>query len=403
MLAIAVVGLVVNLVAARILHAPLGREPQRLGRDAPRDRRPARLGRGRSLAAVVILDHRLGVRRPGGQRRDRPADPRQLVDDPARLASDPARGLAAGHSTSSEVGQAMAVGARGQARSTTSTCGRSPRASRRSPPTCSSPATPTATPRGASSRRMLARALRARPHHASGRPRGRRAAADRDGAGGRRRRRRMILRRDGYELSDDRERLDLDAIWTYLRTAYWSENVPRDVVERAIEDSLCARPLRRATARRPGSPARSPTPPRSPGSPTSSCSSPIAVAGWASGWSSGCSPTRGSRACARSRSRPATPTSLYERFGFVRDGERRMVRSVPAGRALRQAGGEAHRVDREPRRRPSRRRRGARGGVLGRGRRARGRAPRSCAARRRRPRPGARPRRSTEAWAPPAS
>ncbi len=48
----------------------------------------------------------------------------------------------------------------------------------------------------------------------------------------------MIFRRDGYELSDDRERLDLDAIWAYLRTAYWSENVPRDVVERALAGSL---------------------------------------------------------------------------------------------------------------------------------------------------------------------
>ena len=45
MLVIAVGGLVVNLVAARILHGALGREPQRLGGAAPRDRRPARLGR----------------------------------------------------------------------------------------------------------------------------------------------------------------------------------------------------------------------------------------------------------------------------------------------------------------------------------------------------------------------
>jgi GNAT superfamily N-acetyltransferase len=44
---------------------------------------------------------------------------------------------------------------------------------------------------------------------------------------------------NGYELSDDPERLDLDVIAEYLRTAYWSENVPRDVVARAIEGSLC--------------------------------------------------------------------------------------------------------------------------------------------------------------------
>jgi GNAT superfamily N-acetyltransferase len=49
----------------------------------------------------------------------------------------------------------------------------------------------------------------------------------------------VIAERDGYTLFDERERLDIDAIWAYLHTAYWSENVPRDVVERAIDGSLC--------------------------------------------------------------------------------------------------------------------------------------------------------------------
>ena len=49
----------------------------------------------------------------------------------------------------------------------------------------------------------------------------------------------MIWRRDGYEIDDDRERIDVDATWSYLRTAYWSPNVPRDVVARAIAGSLC--------------------------------------------------------------------------------------------------------------------------------------------------------------------
>ena len=44
---------------------------------------------------------------------------------------------------------------------------------------------------------------------------------------------------NGYEVSDDRTRLDVNVIWEYLRTAYWSENVPRDVIARAIEGSLC--------------------------------------------------------------------------------------------------------------------------------------------------------------------
>jgi GNAT superfamily N-acetyltransferase len=44
--------------------------------------------------------------------------------------------------------------------------------------------------------------------------------------------------RDGYVISTDPERLDLEAIHAFLRTAYWSPNVPRDVVERSIAHSL---------------------------------------------------------------------------------------------------------------------------------------------------------------------
>jgi GNAT superfamily N-acetyltransferase len=47
------------------------------------------------------------------------------------------------------------------------------------------------------------------------------------------------LFRDRYELSDDRERLDLETISAYLRGSYWSPNVPREVVERSIRGSLC--------------------------------------------------------------------------------------------------------------------------------------------------------------------
>jgi GNAT superfamily N-acetyltransferase len=47
------------------------------------------------------------------------------------------------------------------------------------------------------------------------------------------------LFRDGFELSDERDRLNLETIWTYLRTAYWSPGVPREVVERSIRGSLC--------------------------------------------------------------------------------------------------------------------------------------------------------------------
>jgi GNAT superfamily N-acetyltransferase len=43
----------------------------------------------------------------------------------------------------------------------------------------------------------------------------------------------------GYEISTDPARLDLDVIHAFLRTAYWSPEVPRDVVERSLAGSLC--------------------------------------------------------------------------------------------------------------------------------------------------------------------
>lgn len=49
----------------------------------------------------------------------------------------------------------------------------------------------------------------------------------------------MEWRRDGYVISDDDRRIDLDATWGFLRTAYWSPNVPREVVERSIAGSTC--------------------------------------------------------------------------------------------------------------------------------------------------------------------
>jgi GNAT superfamily N-acetyltransferase len=44
--------------------------------------------------------------------------------------------------------------------------------------------------------------------------------------------------RDGYLISTDPSLLDRDLIHSFLRTAYWSPNVPRDVVERSIDHSL---------------------------------------------------------------------------------------------------------------------------------------------------------------------
>ena len=46
-------------------------------------------------------------------------------------------------------------------------------------------------------------------------------------------------RADGYEVSTDKVRIDLDIVHGFLESAYWSENVPRDVVARSIAGAFC--------------------------------------------------------------------------------------------------------------------------------------------------------------------
>jgi GNAT superfamily N-acetyltransferase len=43
----------------------------------------------------------------------------------------------------------------------------------------------------------------------------------------------------GYELATDPARLDVDAVHAFLTRSYWSPGIPRDVVERALNHSLC--------------------------------------------------------------------------------------------------------------------------------------------------------------------
>ena len=45
--------------------------------------------------------------------------------------------------------------------------------------------------------------------------------------------------RDGFTVSTDPARLDLDAIHAFLTTAYWSVGIPRETVARALSNSLC--------------------------------------------------------------------------------------------------------------------------------------------------------------------
>ena len=49
----------------------------------------------------------------------------------------------------------------------------------------------------------------------------------------------MLITNGGYQIDDDPQRLDVDALHSFLtREAYWSAGIPRDVLTRAIAGSL---------------------------------------------------------------------------------------------------------------------------------------------------------------------
>ena len=49
----------------------------------------------------------------------------------------------------------------------------------------------------------------------------------------------MELKRGPYTISTDRGRLDVDAVHAYLTRSFWAEGIPRDLVAKAIGNSLC--------------------------------------------------------------------------------------------------------------------------------------------------------------------
>ena len=46
-------------------------------------------------------------------------------------------------------------------------------------------------------------------------------------------------RRDGFVVSTDRRRLDINVIHGFLTTCYWAKGIPRETVARSLEHSLC--------------------------------------------------------------------------------------------------------------------------------------------------------------------
>jgi GNAT superfamily N-acetyltransferase len=49
----------------------------------------------------------------------------------------------------------------------------------------------------------------------------------------------QVWTRPPFLVSTDKAKLNIEAIHGFLRTTYWSPDIPRDFVERAIEHSLC--------------------------------------------------------------------------------------------------------------------------------------------------------------------
>jgi ribosomal protein S18 acetylase RimI-like enzyme len=49
----------------------------------------------------------------------------------------------------------------------------------------------------------------------------------------------MEWTRPGFRISDEPDDLDIGAVHEFLRGSYWAREIPRDVVERSIQNSLC--------------------------------------------------------------------------------------------------------------------------------------------------------------------
>ena len=48
----------------------------------------------------------------------------------------------------------------------------------------------------------------------------------------------MKATRDTFTISDDRARLDRNAVHRFLESSYWAKGIPREVVDRSIDHSL---------------------------------------------------------------------------------------------------------------------------------------------------------------------
>jgi GNAT superfamily N-acetyltransferase len=49
----------------------------------------------------------------------------------------------------------------------------------------------------------------------------------------------MEWKRGDFTISTDKKRLDREAIHAFLRDCYWAKGIPREVVDRSIDNALC--------------------------------------------------------------------------------------------------------------------------------------------------------------------
>ena len=49
----------------------------------------------------------------------------------------------------------------------------------------------------------------------------------------------MDFIKDGFTISTDKEKLDIDVIHSFLNRTYWAEGISKEIIRRSIEGSLC--------------------------------------------------------------------------------------------------------------------------------------------------------------------
>ena len=49
----------------------------------------------------------------------------------------------------------------------------------------------------------------------------------------------MEQRREALLISTDQNKLDIPMIYSFLTSSYWAKNIPRDILEKSVRNSLC--------------------------------------------------------------------------------------------------------------------------------------------------------------------